>query len=120
VWNKNLANNWRRQNTKSCWGIILDLPHALFSEEFFKLVISRCSSLFIQRVVVVVDYTMLSSNETLVQYKQDGPLYTPHTCWCWPPVNGSYHQGTLLELFFLVRATDSNQCWYSPFIGGLH
>jgi hypothetical protein len=26
-------------------------------------------------------------------------LYTPHTCWCGPPMNDSYQQGALFELF---------------------
>jgi hypothetical protein len=46
--------------------------------------------------------------------------YTPHICWCGPPMIDSYHQGAFLELFLPVRVIGCNQCWYSPFTGSLH
>jgi len=51
---------------------------------------------------------------------QEASYYTPHTYWCGPPMNDSYKQGALLELFWPVGATGCNQCRYSPFTGGPH
>jgi hypothetical protein len=39
------------------------------------------------------------SDITLVPLLYFLALYPPHTCRCWPPMNDSYQQGALSELF---------------------